>query len=172
MAAPTPRWRCAATPGSARLDPSRLAALEWRLDHRFADAALLLRALTHASWAAEHAGEPAQEPLAFLGDAALGLVVAEHLLDVDPAAPVGRLTPMRAAVVADEALTRWAAVLELGAGLRLGRGAEQDGGRTMPSILATTLEAVLGALYLDAGLPAVRTVVGRLAGWPPLRMLG
>jgi ribonuclease-3 len=101
-----------------------------------------------------------------VGDAALGLVVAVHLLRADPAAPVGRLTPRRAALVADAALAGWAVQLGLGPLLRLGRGAEQAGGRATPSILATTLEAVLGALYLDGDLPAVRRLVARLAGWP------
>jgi ribonuclease-3 len=75
---------------------------------------------------------------------------------------VGVLTPRRAALVADHALAGWAAALELGPLLRLGRGADQTGGRATASILATTLEAVLGALHLDAGLPAVRAVVERL----------
>ena len=125
-----------------------------------------MRALTHASYAAEHPPAEHQETLAFVGDAALSLVVAEHLVAAEPSAAVGRLSPLRAGLVADEALARWAAALELGLLLRLGRGAEQEGGRRTPSILATTLEAVLGALYLDAGLPAVRAAVGRLAGWP------
>ncbi len=81
----------------------------------------------------------------------------------EPTAPVGRLTPRRAALVADETLARWAVTLDLGPRLRLGRGAEQTGGRATASILATTLEAVLGALYLDGGLAAVRRVVARLA---------
>ncbi len=93
-------------------------------------------------------------------------MVAERLVRAEPAAPVGRLTPRRAALVADEALAPWAATLDLGPLLRLGRGAEQTGGRTTASILATTLEAILGALYLDGGLAAVRAVVGRLAAWP------
>jgi ribonuclease-3 len=88
-------------------------------------------------------------------------VVAEHLVRAEPAAPVGRLTPHRAALVADETLARWAATLDLGPLLRLGRGAEQTGGRTTASILATTLEAILGALYLDGGLGAVRAAVAR-----------
>ena len=71
----------------------------------------------------------------------------------------------RAELVADETLARWAVALELGAWLRLGRGAEQTGGRERASMLATALEAVLGALYADTGLPAVRRVVGGLAGW-------
>jgi len=93
-------------------------------------------------------------------------VVAEHLFGMEPGAAVGRLTPRRADLVSDEALARWAVTLELGAALRLGRGAEQEGGRETASILATTLEALLGALYLEAGVPAVRAAVGRLAGWP------
>ncbi|HXD96904.1 MAG TPA: ribonuclease III domain-containing protein [Candidatus Acidoferrum sp.] len=124
---------------------------------------MLIRALTHASYAAERPPAEPQDPLAFLGDAALSLVVAEHLVRAEPTASVGRLTPRRAALVADEALARWAATLDLGPLLRLGRGAEQTGGRATPSILATTLEALLGALYLDGGLPAVRALVGRLA---------
>ncbi len=146
-----------------------LAALEHRLGHRFADRRRLARALTHASYAAEHPGAESQEPLAFLGDAALGLVVAAHLLAGAPDAPVGCLTPQRAALVADESLARWAAGLEIGPLLRLGRGAEQTGGRAgraTASILATTLEAILGALYLDGGLPAAGRAVARLAGWP------
>jgi ribonuclease-3 len=91
-------------------------------------------------------------------------VVAERLLAADPAAPVGVLTPRRAALVADHAVAGWAVALGLGPLLRLGRGADQTGGRGTPSILATTLEAVLGALYLEGGLPAVRSVVERLAG--------
>jgi len=91
--------------------------------------------------------------------------VAAHLLAATPEATVGRLTPQRADLVADESLARWAATLDLGAAIRLGRGAERAGGRVTASILATTLEAVLGALYLDAGLPAVRGLVARLAGW-------
>ena len=148
------------------MSQASILALERRLGHSFADRELLTRALTHASYAAEHPPAEHHEPLAFVGDAALSLVVAEHLFAAEPAAAVGRLTPLRAGLVADDTLTRWAAALELGPLLRLGRGAEQEGGRQTASILATTLEAVLGALYLDAGLPAVREVVGRLAAWP------
>jgi len=92
-------------------------------------------------------------------------VVAGHLLAVTPDATAGRLTPERPALVADGSLARWATTLDLGAVVRLGRGAEGTGGRATASILATTLEAVLGALYLEAGLPAVHDLVARLAGW-------
>ena len=125
-----------------------------------------MRALTHASYANEHLPEPDNEPLALVGDAALGLVVAEHVFAADPAAPVGLLTPRRAELVSGANLARWAGDLGLGPLLRLGRGEDQTGGRTRESILATALEAVLGAIYLESGLAAVRRVVGRLAAWP------
>jgi ribonuclease-3 len=147
------------------VDVGRRRALEATLGHRFADARLLARALTHASYANEHPPTPDQEPLAFVGDAALGLVVAERLVARAPEAPVGILTPERAAVVSGANLARWATTLELGPLLCLGRGEDLTGGRERESILATTLEAVLGAVYLEAGLDGVRRVVARLAGW-------
>lgn len=147
------------------MDVGRLRALEATLGHRFADAGLLARALTHASYAHEHPPEADQEPLAFVGDAALGLIVAARLLAQSPGAPVGVLTPARADVVSGANLARWAAVLELGALVRLGRGEELSGGQERESILATTLEAVLGAVFLEAGLDGVRRMVARLAGW-------
>ena len=147
------------------MDAERVGALEGRLGHRFRDPRLLERALTHSSWANEHPPALHQEGLALLGDAALGLVVAEHLLALDPTAPVGTLTEGRAALVSGDRLAQWGAELELGSLLRLGRGEDQTGGRTRASILATTLEALLGVVYLEGGLPAARLVVGRLAVW-------
>lgn len=91
--------------------------------------------------------------------------MAERLLERAPDASVGALTPARAALVSDVSLARWAMALDLGPLLRLGRGADQTGGRQQDSILATTLEAILGAVYLEGGLPAVRRVVGLLAAW-------
>ena len=128
----------------------------------------MIRALTHASYANEHPPRPDNEPLALVGDAALGLVVAEHVLAADPAAAVGVLTPRRAELVSGANLARWATELGLGPLLRLGRGEDQTGGRARESILATALEAVLGAIYLESGMLAVRQAVARLAGWPPV----
>lgn len=165
-AAPTRRSRSAGIATSPPApDPDRVAALERRIGHRFGDRALLARALVHASYANEHPPLDHQEGLAFLGDAALALVVAARLLEEDPAAPVGVLTERRAALVSGGALARWAAALDLGPLLLLGRGADLGGGRRQESILATTLEALLGAVYLDAGLEAVRRVVATLAAW-------
>ena len=84
----------------------------------------------------------------------------------DPVASVGVLTPRRAELVSGANLARWAGDLGLGPLLRLGRGEDQTGGRTRESILATALEALLGAIYLESGIAAVRRVVGRLAAWP------
>jgi ribonuclease III len=147
------------------VDASGVAGLERRLGHRFLDPALLERALTHASYAHEHPPSANHDRLAFLGDAVLGLVVAEHVIAADPDAPVGVLTPRRAEVVSSARLARFALVLELPPLLRLGRGEEQTGGRERESILATTLEAVLGAVYLDGGLDAARTAIGRVTAW-------
>ena len=145
------------------MDTARLAELERRLGHRFRDPTLLERALTHASYANEHPPLGHNEALALLGDAALGLVIAERLFAEEPDAPVGVLTPRRAAIVAGANQARWAAALELGSLLRLGRGEDQTGGRARESVLATALEAVLGAIYLEGGLAAVRSTVARVA---------
>ena len=147
------------------MDPAGVAELERRLGYRFRDPSTLERALTHASYANEHPPEPDHVPLALLGDAALALVVTDHLIAADPAATVGVLTPRRAELVAGTRLARWAAELEIGPLLRLGRGEDQAGGRARESILATALEALLGAIYREAGLVGVRDVVARLAAW-------
>ena len=147
------------------MDPARVTDLERLLGCRFRDRALLERALTHASYANEHPPSEHNEGLAFVGDAALGLVVAERLFGQEPGAPVGELTPRRATLVSGATLARWAGDLDLGTLVRLGRGEEQTGGRTRESILATTLEAVLGVVYLESGLEAVRHAVARLAVW-------
>lgn len=147
------------------MDPLRVAELERRLGYRFRDPSLLECALTHASYANEHPPAADHARLAFLGDAALALVVADHLSADDPAAPVGVLTVRRAELVTGARLARWAAELDLGPLLRLGRGEDQSGGRARDSILASALEAVLGAIYAEAGLEPLRSAVGRLAAW-------
>jgi ribonuclease III len=139
--------------------------LEARLGHRFGDETLLARALTHASYANEHPPLAHQEALAFLGDAVLALVVAEHLFAESADAPVGVLTPRRAELVSGANLGRWAGAVDLDRLVRLGRGEDRTGGRARESILATTFEAVLGVVYLEAGIAAVRRVVASLAAW-------
>ena len=120
------------------------------------DPALLERALTHRSFAYENGGLPTNERLEFLGDSVLGLIVTDTLFRGHPDLPEGQLAKLRAAVVNMRALAGVARALDLGAYIRLGRGEEGTGGRDKASILADTLEAVIGAVYLDLGLQGRR----------------
>jgi len=135
-----------------------------RLGHRFADPALLHQALSHRSWCAERDGEQSNERLEFLGDAVLGLAVAEHCYEVYPGFAEGQLAKVRSAVVNARVLARVAEDLGVGAVLLLGKGEESSGGRTKASLLADAIEALIGAVYLDAGWPAGRALVLRLLG--------
>ena len=123
---------------------------------------MLRRALTHRSFAYENGGLPTNERLEFLGDAVLGLVVTDTLFREHPDLPEGQLAKLRAAVVQMRALAGVARDLRLGAYVQLGRGEEGTGGRDKPSILADTLEAVIGAVYLDRGLDDAGRLVHRL----------
>lgn len=122
----------------------------------------MVQAMSHRSWCAEHAGYESNERLEFLGDAVLGLVVTDHIYRTYPDLPEGELAKVRASVVSAAALAEVADELELGAGLLLGRGEDQSGGREKPSIVADAMEAVLGALYLDQGWEAAADLVLRL----------
>ena len=126
------------------------------------EAGLLERALTHRSYAYEHGGLPTNERLEFLGDAVLGLVVTDALYTRHPDLPEGSLAKLRASVVNTRALADVARALQLGRWLRLGRGEEVTGGRDKNSILADTMEAVIGAVYLDRGIGAATTLVRAL----------
>ena len=124
--------------------------------------ALLERALTHRSFAYENGGLPTNERLEFLGDAVLGLVVTDALFRGYPDLPEGHLAKLRAAVVNQRALAGVARGLRLGDFVRLGRGEEGTGGRDKASILADTLEAVIGAVYIERGLTDASALVHRL----------
>lgn len=134
-----------------------LAALQARLQHQFSEPRLLARALTHRSASAEH-----NERLEFLGDSVLNLAVAALLYDRLKALPEGDLSRVRANLVKQDTLHGLAVGLGLPQVLRLGEGEARSGGHRRPSILADTLEAVLGAVYLDAGYPAAEALVRRL----------
>ena len=138
--------------------PARLAEM---LDVAV-DPGLLQRALTHRSYAYENGGLPTNERLEFLGDSVLGLVVTDTLFRSHPELPEGQLAKLRAAVVNMRALADVGRDLALGDYVRLGRGEEATGGRDKSSILADTLEAVLGAVYIDQGLDAAARLVHRL----------
>lgn len=138
--------------------------LEEALGHRFRDPELLERALTHTSHAHETAGGRGNERLEFLGDAVLDLLVAEALFRNHPNWEEGVLTRARAALVNTRSLAACARGLDLGAYVRLGRTELRTGGATKESILAALFEAVVGAVYLDAGLEAARFLVTRSLG--------
>jgi ribonuclease III len=133
-----------------------------RLGHRFADPVLFHQALAHRSWCGEREGQPSNERLEFLGDAVLGMVVADHVYHRFPDLPEGALAKMRSAVVNARVLAEAATELELGDVLLLGKGEESSGGRAKVSILADALEAVIGAVYLDGGWAAARPLALRI----------
>ena len=135
----------------------RLSALQARLQHQFSDPRLLARALTHRSFSAEH-----NERLEFLGDSVLNLAVAALLYDRLQAMPEGDLSRVRANLVKQETLHQLAVGLGLSEVIRLGEGESRSGGSRRPSILADALEAVIGAVHLDAGYITAEALVHRL----------
>jgi ribonuclease III len=138
------------------MTPAAHAALEAGLGHRFARPEYLDVALTHRSFAVD---VPNNETLEFLGDAVLALATSDLLMAHFPGAHEGELSKMRAALVNAETLAEKARRLDLGRWLRLGRGEEKTGGRDKGKILAAGYEALLGAIYRDAGYEAARAVV-------------
>lgn len=145
---------------------SVLGDLENALGHAFRKPELLVCALTHRSLANEQAvdeDEPAEsnERLEFLGDAVLGLVVGEALFVAHPDLQEGELTRMRAQLVSRQHMAEVAAAVELGRYLRLSRGEDRSGLRRKSTVLSNTMEAVIGALFLDGGLEPVRLFVKR-----------
>lgn len=134
-----------------------LTALQQRLQHSFANPTLLVRAVTHRSFAADH-----NERLEFLGDSVLNLAVADLLFQRLHDLPEGDLSRIRANLVKQDTLHQLAVGLGLPGVVRLGEGEVRSGGARRPSILADALEAVIGAVYLDAGYPAAQALVHRL----------
>ncbi len=140
--------------------------LESRLDYRFRDRGLLEHALTHKSRSAEDlsGGVADNESLEFLGDAVLGLVVADVLFRRYPQFDEGQKSKIKASVVSTHSLARHAEALQLGPHLILGRGEEKTGGRFKAAILADAYEALIAAIYLDGGLEAVTAFLLRELG--------
>jgi ribonuclease-3 len=137
--------------------PEGLAELERDIGYRFKDPALASQALTHRSF-----GTPHNERLEFLGDSLLNCAVATLLYERFGDLPEGDLSRLRAALVNQASLSQIAQKLKLGERLRLGEGELKSGGFRRPSILADALEAILAAVFLDAGFEAVRNAVGHL----------
>lgn len=129
------------------------------IGHRFRDPVLLQQALTHRSHSQTH-----NERLEFMGDAVLGCAIAAELFRRHPDLPEGDLSRMRASLVSQSALADRAAAIRLHEHLRLGAGELNSGGLERPSILADAMEAVIGAVFLDAGYEAAAAVVARVFG--------
>jgi ribonuclease-3 len=134
-----------------------LMALQRRLQHEFANPGLLMRAVTHRSFSADH-----YERLEFLGDSVLSLAVSDLLYERLSALPEGDLSRIRANLVKQDTLHQLAVELGLPEVIRLGEGESRSGGHKRPSILADALEAIIGAVYLDAGFSAAQGLVHRL----------
>lgn len=143
-------------------DPA--ADLATLLDVHLDDPGLLDRALTHRSWAFENGAVEPNERLEFLGDAVLGLVVTDEIFHAHPDEQEGRLAKVRAAAVKAESLADLAREIGLGRFVKLGRGEAASGGSDKDSILADTLEAVLGAVYVDQGYASAYDLIQRLFG--------
>ena len=134
--------------------PRDYRELEEKIGHIFGDKALIEEALTHSSYSNEHGGTRQQrcnERLEFLGDAVLSIVVSDYIFGGFPDAPEGDLTRMRSELGCEKALAEYASVIGLGDYLRLGKGEERNGGRTRKSITADAYEALIAAVWLDAG---------------------
>ena len=135
----------------------RYARLSDRLGYQFSNVALLRQALTHRSAAKEH-----NERLEFLGDAVLGMVVAQALYKRFPNVPEGKLTRMRSTLVKGDTLAELGREADVGELLKLGPGELKSGGHRRSSIIADAMEAILGAIYLEAGLDITAEVILRL----------
>ena len=141
-----------------------LSQLTARLGYEFTNVSLLETAMHHRSWNAENDGGESNERLEFLGDAVLGWVVADIVYTQHSDLPEGKLTDLRKSVVNANALAEVAVELGIGEFLMLGKGEDTAGGREKTSILSDALEAVIGAVYIDAGPQATHDVVSVLMG--------
>jgi ribonuclease III len=139
-----------------------LRAFEARIGHRFSKPDLLIRALTHGS--VSSATRSDNQRLEFLGDRVLGLVMATALLDHDPSATEGQLAPRFNALVRKEACADVARQIDLGAVLKLGRSEMLSGGRRKQALLGDAMEAVIAAVFRDAGFEAAGDMIRRLWG--------
>lgn len=136
-----------------------LSVFEEKIGYKFKDTELLKRALTHSSYANENKLPHDNERLEFLGDSVLGFVTAEYLFQEFKTRPEGALTKLRAAVVCEKSLFKFAEKINLGEFILMGRGEEHTGGRNRPSVVSDAFEAVIAAMYLDGGIEAVKPYI-------------
>lgn len=143
-----------------------LGALQAALGYEFKDKGLLSEALTHKSYYYEHRSQckSYNERLEFLGDSVLSLMVAERLYGIAPPMDEARMSKIKSYVVKGSILSEAATRLGIGEMLLMGKGEQETGGRTKPSLLANAMEAIIGAIFLDAGFSASRSIVMSLIG--------
>ncbi len=154
------------TKNSQQGDVESVSSLNTRLGLSFSNLALLKRALTHRSYANEHPeAVEDNERLEFLGDAVLDFIVGDWAYHRFPEMPEGNLTKIRSALVRNENLADFSRRIDLAPALRLGRGEKSSGGETRYNLLGSAFEALIGALYLDQGLEAVKRFVNPLLEW-------
>jgi ribonuclease-3 len=146
------------------MDDSFVLRLQEKLGYFFNDSALLIKSLTHSSYANENKkkGMESNERLEFLGDSLLGMAVALLIFESKPYMSEGQMTKLRSELVCEKSLAALATTLDLGFYLRLGKGEDSGGGRSRPSILADAFEAVLAAIYLDGGLEPAHKFVSKI----------
>ena len=134
---------------------------EEKLGYSFKDKSLLELALTHSSFANENKLKKNNERFEFLGDSVLGFVTAEYLFTEFKNRPEGEMTKLRAAVVCEKSLFKFAEQIDLGKYILLGRGEDSTGGRNRPSVVSDAFEAIIAAIYIDGGMEAVRPYILR-----------
>ncbi len=134
---------------------------EEKLGYSFKDKKLLELALTHSSFANENKLKKNNERFEFLGDSVLGFVTAEYLFNEFKNRPEGEMTKLRAAVVCEKSLFKFAEQIDLGKYILLGRGEDSTGGRNRPSVVSDAFEAVIAAIYIDGGMEAVKPYILR-----------
>lgn len=134
-------------------------AFEEKIGYRFKNKELLKIALTHSSYSNENKLNYDNERLEFLGDSVLGFVTAEYLFEEFKSRPEGVLTKLRAAVVCEKSLFKFAERISLGEAILMGRGEEHTGGRNRPSVVSDAFEAVIAAMYLDGGMEVVKPYI-------------
>ncbi|MBQ6935245.1 MAG: ribonuclease III [Clostridia bacterium] len=135
--------------------------LEEKLGYSFKDKTLLKLALTHSSFANENKLKKNNERFEFLGDSVLGFVTAEYLFTEFKNRPEGEMTKLRAAVVCEKSLFKFAEQIDLGKYILLGRGEDSTGGRNRPSVVSDAFEAVIAAIYIDGGMEAAKEYILR-----------
>lgn len=154
----TEAWKCSEIQRLIEVD--KMNVFEQIIGYEFKNKKLMQTALTHSSYANEMNGKVQHnERLEFLGDSVLGMITAEYLFENHPEMPEGKLTKLRASMVCEKSLFRFATMIKLGEFMYMGKGEVNTGGRERPSILADAFESIIAAIYLDSGFDEAKKFV-------------